>query len=480
MKVFNKLDLQLLQILNGVAEHVTTLPSASVAYKGRVVYLTTDNTLYFCNGTIWVKATGNNVSISKKNNGVITVTVDSTSTEITVYEHPNHSGDVTSSADGTTTIGANKVTNAKLAKMGANTIKGNNTASSSDALDLTVAQVKAMLGVPTVDSAMSDSSTNPVQNKIVKSYIDGLISGLGSALQFKGTIGTGGDITSLPNPHKVGDTYLVKTENTYVGSRCEVGDMIVCVRTGTVEANADWTVVQANWTAVAGDSTLAWNTEKTLATIGGITIKAKLPANPNTDRSVTSVDYHYSPVEDSNEILDADTNTYISSIKRDAKGHVTGIRHRELPANTDTKVTSADNHYTPTENSASQINAGTGNYVTGVKRDTKGHVTGVTTGSAATTSTPGLMSAADKNKLNTLNKVVFSEVPLTAGSNGSINTNATSLDKIRSIEFYSSDGERVWIDYALSVNSSHVVINWRSEIELTANSFIVRFAEIIS
>lgn len=56
-------------------------------------------------------------------------------------------GDVTGSGTGSfaATIGANKVTNAKLAQMTANTIKGNNTAGTANALDLTGTQVTAML-----------------------------------------------------------------------------------------------------------------------------------------------------------------------------------------------------------------------------------------------------------------------------------------------------------------------------------------------
>lgn len=319
MKVFNHLDLQLNQLINALAEKVSTLPSASQAFASRLVYLTTDNTLYYCNGSSWIA--------------------------VKLYTHPNHTGDVTSVADGTTTIANDVVTNAKLANMAANTLKGNNTSSAADPKDLTVAQVLSMLGVEsganktTVDTAMSNSSTNPVQNKIVKAYIDDLLANVGSALRFKGTIGSSGaTVTALPNSHTVGDTYLVSVAGTYAGATCEKGDMIICTATGTAASNSDWTVVQANWTAVKGETALSWGQTVTLATIGGVTIQAKLPSNPNTDTKVTSVDNHYTPEADQSSLLAADDGKYIKNILRDAKGHVTGIDQKDLPTYTSAKV----------------------------------------------------------------------------------------------------------------------------------------------
>lgn len=49
---------------------------------------------------------------------------------------------------------------------------------------------------------------------------------------------------------------------------------------GSINGNA------ATVTGTAGTSTLAWNSEVTLYTVGGNAIKAKLPANPNTDVKV--------------------------------------------------------------------------------------------------------------------------------------------------------------------------------------------------
>ena len=63
------------------------------------------------------------------------------------YIHPNHTGDVTSVADGAQTIAANAVTNAKLADMATGTIKGRTTAATGDPEDLSAAQVRSLLNV---------------------------------------------------------------------------------------------------------------------------------------------------------------------------------------------------------------------------------------------------------------------------------------------------------------------------------------------
>ncbi|MHC1775725.1 MAG: hypothetical protein AB9834_09960 [Lentimicrobium sp.] len=64
-----------------------------------------------------------------------------------MYVHPNHSGDVTSVADGATTIAANVVSNTKLADVPTATMKGRVTASTGDPEDLTVAQIRTLLGL---------------------------------------------------------------------------------------------------------------------------------------------------------------------------------------------------------------------------------------------------------------------------------------------------------------------------------------------
>lgn len=63
------------------------------------------------------------------------------------YTHPNHTGDITSAGDGATTITNDAATNAKLANMAQNTIKGRITASTGDPEDLSATQVRTLINV---------------------------------------------------------------------------------------------------------------------------------------------------------------------------------------------------------------------------------------------------------------------------------------------------------------------------------------------
>lgn len=83
-------------------------------------------------------------------------------------------GDVTGSGTGSfaATVASNAVSNAKLAQMPANTLKGNNTGAMANASDLSVADVKTMLGLGTMAS----------QNASAVSITGGSISGLSTPL----------------------------------------------------------------------------------------------------------------------------------------------------------------------------------------------------------------------------------------------------------------------------------------------------------
>lgn len=113
-----------------------------------------------------------------------------------------------------------------------------------------------LTGLPTVDTTMSADSTNAVQNKVIKAYVDGIVAA-SQGIVYKGVINSADDI---PTTYNVGDLYMIATAGTYVGQVCEVGDLMIAVvgRKGTGNENSDWDVIQTNIegaiTEITGDA----------------------------------------------------------------------------------------------------------------------------------------------------------------------------------------------------------------------------------
>jgi hypothetical protein len=84
--------------------------------------------------------------------------LDGIATSANNYTHPNHSGEVTSSGDGATTIANDAVTNAKLANMATATIKGRATASTGDPEDLSASSVRTLLNTDQVTDSRTPLS----------------------------------------------------------------------------------------------------------------------------------------------------------------------------------------------------------------------------------------------------------------------------------------------------------------------------------
>lgn len=105
----------------------------------------------------------------------------------------------------------------------------------------------ALTGTPTAPTAAAGTNNTQIATTaFVKAAVDTLGNAVAAALRYVGTIGTGGDVTALPASHNIGDVYIVKTAGTYAGQVCEVGDMIICSKTGSAATDADWQVIQAN------------------------------------------------------------------------------------------------------------------------------------------------------------------------------------------------------------------------------------------
>lgn len=137
------------------------------------------------------------------------------------YVHPNHSGDVTSVADGATTIQPNVVDNTKLADMATNTFKGRS-AGAGDPQDLSVTQVKGILDYQAdeVDVTPTGNLTSTdVQAALeeLQTEIDALDSGYNRRTKVQGIVvdNTVDPTATAPfSTAATGDRYALSTTST--------------------------------------------------------------------------------------------------------------------------------------------------------------------------------------------------------------------------------------------------------------------------
>lgn len=104
-------------------------------------------------------------------------------------------------------------------------------------------------GTVDISGLPSEGAIAAIQAKLagiddtVKGYVDSQVGGLAQALVFKGSVSQESD---LPENPKVGDTYVISATGKYAGETCEVGDTIICTVAKSGETAAQWLVVQKN------------------------------------------------------------------------------------------------------------------------------------------------------------------------------------------------------------------------------------------
>ena len=377
------------------------------------------------NGTITVKKNGTSVG---------TFTTNQTTASDIDISVPTAVSELTNDAGYTTNTGT--VTQVKVG----------NTAYDPTAGVISLPEYTSVTVVDTYDP----TGTDAISGKGVADALDSLPN----PMVFKGSLGTGGTITTLPvdGTANIGDTYKVITDGTYASQSAKVGDQFICDSktssantwtyipsgdepSGTVTSvglqnstNGGLTItsspvttsgtISVGHTNVITAGTAKGDDSKTLTFGGTFTVPSvtydvnghitskgtttmTMPDNPNTDTKVTAVENHYAPATDESAAISASATGATAAwsidvvkgvtLSRDAKGHVTGISvtSGKIPANpnTDTKVTSVDNHYAPATDESAALSANASgataawsiDVVKGItlSRDAKGHVTGV-------------------------------------------------------------------------------------------------------
>ena len=122
---------------------LTNVPSGALFTDNNTVTQIREDSGSYRTGNITLQS-GTNVSITEPTTGVFRFTSTDTNT---VYTHPNHSGDVTSSGDGATTIANNAVTFAKMQDIATDTFMGRTASGSGDAKALSTTEARTMLNV---------------------------------------------------------------------------------------------------------------------------------------------------------------------------------------------------------------------------------------------------------------------------------------------------------------------------------------------
>lgn len=129
-----------------------------------------------------------------------------------------------------------------------------------------------------------NASTNPLTTK---AYVDAKVEELPQAMIFKGSLGTGGTVETLPTASAttIGDVYKVITAGTYAEQAAKVGDLYIGTKTGT--STYAWTLIPSGDEPVGTVTNVATGTG---LTGGPITSTGTIKANLSSETAVTGTD----------------------------------------------------------------------------------------------------------------------------------------------------------------------------------------------
>lgn len=250
-------------------------------------------------------------------------------------------------------------------------------------------------GTVDISGLPSEGAVAAIQAKLagiddtVKGYVDSQVRGLASALVFKGSVSQGSD---LPEDPKVGDTYVISAIGEYAGETCEVGDTIICTVAKNGEIAAQWLVVQKNINgAVTKGDAQAWkgkllvggdgNSVSVLRGESGYIIQAD--ANGNA----TYVEPKYASTDDTNAL---DQKITIAA-NAAAAANEKAVNAAKKADDASGAAAAANQAAVAAQAAADEAKAGLENKAGKTE---------------ATADAAGLMSAADKSKLDELSKDV--------------------------------------------------------------------------
>ena len=216
-------------------------------------------------------------------------------------------------------------------------------------------------------------SADPTANlgAATKQYVDNQITNkiaASDAMVFKGTLGTNGTVTAVPTTKVVkGDTYKIITSGSYAGSTCKVGDLLIALASGDIEATTDnWAYVPSgneNETYIRYSTT----TQNLTTTAQSGTITLGEAATKQVDTTVTSGSTKLPTSGAVASHVSGQISTVTSALnthKGDTTAHITAAERTKWNANE------------VNQNAFSNVKVGDTTIAAGAKTDTLGIVAG--------------------------------------------------------------------------------------------------------
>lgn len=254
-------------------------------------------------------------------------------------------------------------------------------------------------GTVDISGLPSEGAVAAIQAKLagiddtVKGYVDSQVRGLAQALVFQGSVSQGSD---LPENPKVGDTYVISAIGEYAGETCEVGDTIICTVAKNGETAAQWLVVQKNIDgAVTRGDEKSWDGKLLVGAAGnqissitgskGQLIKADAEGNP------VYFTPEYASTYDVNALDERITTTATTLGTAAAEAEKKAVNAAKKADDASGAAAAANQAAIAAQRTADEAKAGLENKA---GKD------------EATADAAGLMSAADKSKLDELSKDV--------------------------------------------------------------------------
>lgn len=210
-----------------------------------------------------------------------------------------------------------------------------------------------------------------------KKYVDDAINGLPEPMVFKGTLGTGGTITTLPTAavENVGWTYKVITEGTYAGQPAKLGDLFICRENSgrvVLEDGYEWTLIPSG--------------DEPSGTVTNVATGTGLTGGPVTSSGTISIDTTYfnsNYKTKQTAVSDPAAGTtgaaeFISSISQDANGVITATKEPvTFPDYSNTYQAKGDYKTTQTavDDPAVSGNASALEFISNITQNTNGVIT---------------------------------------------------------------------------------------------------------